>query len=422
MIWNQKIKAGALQFVLFIGAIIAVLLMSFVLISHTHILFKKKTDVTISLVRTADQGLVYSFMQSMKNGDMLQAPDEDETGITTTIQKKYWGLLEIRSVLAKKGKLEFEKTGFVGHGQSEVSALYLKENQRPMVIAGDAKITGTVQLPERGIKMGNIQGYGYRRPHLVYGKQRRSSSTLPKLDQEVQQQLERISNPDFEPQGEEVDLKLGMVLKNSFKEETQIIKGFTVNLEKVTLSGNIMIWASRKITVHSSAKLHDVLLVAPHIEIKEGIRGNFQAVASERIGVGKGANLEYPTVLAVHQSKNTGKEMGSSRIPNILVEYGASVAGIVLYEDKEESKDIRPHIKIEENALVIGEVYCSRNLELKGSIYGSATTDAFIALENGNAYQNHLFNGKIDAMMLPSGYGGLCYEDKPANTVLKWLY
>jgi cytoskeletal protein CcmA (bactofilin family) len=422
MIWKKKIKAGALQFVLFIGAIIAVSLMSFVLISHTHILFKKKTDVTIALIRAVDQGLAYSFTKSIQNGDVLQVPDREETGINTTVHKKYWGLLERRTALSKKGKLEFEKTGFVGHGQDEIFALFLKENQRPMVIAGDAKITGTVQLPERGIKMGNIQGYGYTRPQLVYGKQQRSSSALPKLEKEVIQQLERISNPYFEPGGVNVDLKKGTVLKNSFKEETKTIKGLTIDLEKATLSGNIMVWASRKITVHSSAELHDVVLVAPHIEIKEGVRGNFQAVASEQIRVGKRANLDYPSVLAVHQPKNTSKEMGGSRIPNILLENSASVAGIVLYMGKEEPKDVRPHIKIEQNALVVGEVHCSRNLELKGSIYGSATTDAFIALENGNAYLNHLFNGKLDATMLPLGYGGICYEDKPANTILKWLY
>ena len=414
--------AGALQFVLFIGAIIAVLLMSFVLISHTHTLFKKKTDVTIALIQAADRGLEYSFSQSMQNGDILQVPDQDEIGITVTVQKKYWGLLEMRRVLAKKGKLAFEKTGFVGHGQNEISALYLKENQRPMVIAGDAKITGTAQLPERGIKMGNIQGYGYTRPQLVYGRRQRSTSTLPKLDRELIGQLQKTSNPYFEPIGEEVDFKKGTVLKNSFKEETKTIKGLIIDLEQVTLSGNIMVWASKKIVVHPSAELHDVVLVAPHIEIKEGVRGNLQAIASEWIEVGKRAQLDYPTVLTVHQSKNTSKEMGDSRIPNILLESGASVAGIVLYVGQEEPKDIGPHVKIEENAQVIGEVYCSRNLELKGSIYGNATTDAFIAMENGNAYQNHLFHGKLDATMLPLGYGGLCYEDKQANTILKWLY
>ena len=54
MIWRKKIKGGALQFVLFVGTIVAVLLMSFVLISHSHTLFKKKTDITIALIQAAD--------------------------------------------------------------------------------------------------------------------------------------------------------------------------------------------------------------------------------------------------------------------------------------------------------------------------------------------------------------------------------
>ena len=47
----KKIKAGALQFVLFIGALIAVLLFSFLLLSHLQNLFGKKTAVSISVIR-----------------------------------------------------------------------------------------------------------------------------------------------------------------------------------------------------------------------------------------------------------------------------------------------------------------------------------------------------------------------------------
>ncbi len=56
MIILRKIKAGALQFVLFVGAIIAVLLMSFLLLTYTHQHFEKKTDVLIEVLRSADYG------------------------------------------------------------------------------------------------------------------------------------------------------------------------------------------------------------------------------------------------------------------------------------------------------------------------------------------------------------------------------
>ncbi|WP_222984558.1 hypothetical protein [Flagellimonas meishanensis] len=422
MIWAKKIRGGALQFVLFIGALIAVLLMAFVLLSYSHILFKKKTDVTVELIQAADKGLEYSFGKLWSSNEVLENPKDNGIGIQTKIQRNHWGILELRSASAQKGKLQFTKMGFVGQANENRPALYLKENQRPMVIAGDAKITGTAYLPERGIKMGNIQGYGYTKSQLIYGEKQRSTSKLPELDEAVTQQLKKTTQFSFEPQGNEVGYKKGMVVKNSFKEETQIIKGFLIDLELTQLTGNIMVWATNKIVVHSSAQLQDVILVAPHIQIQDGVSGNFQALASEQIAVGKNCLLDYPSVLAVQRPKTYSKEKDQSNTPNIFLEKGTSVSGMVVYLDENEENGLRAHIKIEENAQVLGEVYCTQNLELKGSVVGSVTTNALVALENGNIYQNHLFHGRIDAPSLPSEYAALPLADQPANQVMKWLY
>ena len=51
-----KIRAGALQFVLFIGAIIAILLFAFVLISYTHSFFGKKTDLMVDVIQGTEYG------------------------------------------------------------------------------------------------------------------------------------------------------------------------------------------------------------------------------------------------------------------------------------------------------------------------------------------------------------------------------
>ena len=104
MIRSKKIRAGALQFVLFIGAIIAVLLMAFVMISHSHTLFNKKTDITIAMIQATDKGLEASFDQPLEVGMTWELPEQDPLGIETGIQKDYWGLLEKREVTSKKGK------------------------------------------------------------------------------------------------------------------------------------------------------------------------------------------------------------------------------------------------------------------------------------------------------------------------------
>ncbi|MCL6275447.1 hypothetical protein M3P19_15640 [Muricauda sp. 2012CJ35-5] len=414
----RKIKAGALQFVLFVGAIVAVLLMAFVLISYTQVLFKKKADVTVELVQAAQEGLDASFTAEFTEGESVEHNISKSTDITVSVTKSYWGLLEIRNAAAKKGALEFNKLGFVGKTILERPVLYLKENQRPMVIAGDARIRGDVQLPKRGIKRGNIRGQGYSGSQLVYGKQTRSTESLPLLDNAIQKQLDLYAQNRLEAQGKSIRLKRGLILAQSFEDPIKIINGSEVNLEDVKLSGHILVRASHKIVVSTTSQLHDVVLMAPKIEIKDNVTGNFQAIASQEIRVGKGCLLEYPSVLVISETVAANE----SRNPNLIIARRSEVRGSVIYQSNLEPIRTKANIYIGEDAVVLGEVMCSGNLEVKGKIHGSASTDAFVAMENGNAYQNYLFNGRLDGTALPLAYAGFSYSGEKPNQIMKWLY
>ena len=421
MIRNKKIKGGALQFVLFVGSVIAVLLLSFVLVSYSHNLFQKKTDQTIAVIKAADMALQQSFGHHLRDGESKQVPIYNDFGIGTMVSKNYWGLLELRRVLAKKGQFTFEKLAFVGHSDIERAALYLKDNQRPLVLAGNTKIMGTAHLPERGVKMGNIHGYGYYAQQLIYGKEKRSGLELPKLTGEIQSQLTKLTSLGHQPKAERISLKKNMLYANSFKNPTQVIQGDDVVLDEIILTGNIIVWASHKIEVKASSRLQDVLLLAPNVEIDDWSKGNFQVLASKTIKVGRGAVLEYPSILAV---KTYGRDslFQKSIEPNIYMDSHAQVRGMVLYQDQSDPNRIKPHIKIDENAKVIGEVYSSQNVELKGSVFGSLTTSGFVALENGSIYQNHIYNGQINSEILDRQYAGLVYGNSIPNQVVKWLY
>ncbi|MCK0160128.1 hypothetical protein [Allomuricauda sp. F6463D] len=421
MILFSKVKAGALQFVLFIGTIIVLFLFAFILMNQSHSLLGKKTDIIVDLVQTSDKVLMKSLLKPMKTGENISMPDND-LGIQTKVFKEYWGLLEKRTVTSVKGKLRFQKTGLVGAIYQNRPALYIKDDNRPMVIVGDAKISGDAHLPERGIKMGNIQGYGYIGSQLVYGKILRSKNQLPKLHNEVLQRLKMLTSTAYMPKGNTVPLKRELLLKNSFQEETIVVQGTSIALENVSLTGNIVVWATDKIHVKSTSRLRDVILIAPTIEIEEGARGSFQAISGKEILVGKNCELDYPTILAVQGNTVSQEFVNKFREPRINIGKGTSISGSVLYCDKREPKGQPLFITIDQGAIVHGELYCEQSLELKGSVYGSVTTGSFVAFENGNTYLNHLFNGKIEAQRLPQEYCGLAYENKIANGVVKWLY
>ena len=411
-----------MQFVLFIGVIVAVLLLSFVLVSYSHNLFLKKTDVLVEVIQAADSALDYSFQDNVKFGDILEVPTTNDLGISITVESSYWGLLELRKAKAVKKKLAFEKLAFVGTTNANRHALYLLDRQRPLVLAGKTKITGTAYLPEQGVKMGNIYGNSYYASKLIYGPEKLSKETLPSFNEKVQHQIKKLTNRSFEPQGEEIPLKPKMVTKNSFKEPTKMIKGSHIRLENVQLSGNIILWATHKITVDAFSKLHDVVLLAPKIEVTNWTKGNFQAFASKSITVGKACELSYPTVLCVYEEA-FGSTAENGFEPNISLGAYAVIRGMVIYQGKtEEPNRYKPHIKIDENTKILGEVYSTDNVELKGSVHGSVTAAGFVALENGNIYQNHIYNGFINSTQLPETYSGIGYQNEVSNQVAKWLY
>lgn len=421
MKWDYKIRAGALQFVLFIGAIIAVLLIMFVLISHTQNLFNRKTALTVNLIQAADYGLDYSMHQDFAVGNSLEVPYQKNSPIAIEVKKEFWGIFEKTTSTAKSNHLEFSKTAFVGGNRKEMPALYLKDKQRPLIVAGNTKIMGDAYLPKQGIRMGNISGNSYTNRQLMYGNKRDSQNELPPINTYVLQQIRQLSSNGFGVGEEDIRLKRDMELRHSFQSPTIYIRENTVHLEGISLSGNIVISATDKIIVEPSATLRDVLLISPEIVIKDEVSGHFQAFATKRIGVGRNCNLAYPSALVVdNPSKSIARN--TDREPNLFVDSNTEVKGILMYLEDSEEQAYAPQIKITENAVIQGEVYCEKNLELKGTVYGNVTTDAFTAMENGSIYQNHLYNGIIDGTLLIPEYAGLLYDTPVSKKIMKWMY
>ncbi|MEX0313719.1 MAG: hypothetical protein AB3N18_06045 [Allomuricauda sp.] len=420
MLRSKKLQAGALQFVLFIGAVIAVLLLTFVLLHQTHSLFDKKTLKTIDLIKSTDLALRQAMGQKIQLNDSVSIDLKHEDGIKTLAIKSYWGIFEKYVVVSQFQKNRFIKTGLVGGGRDEdFSALYLKDNDRPMVIAGRTKITGNAYLPKQGIRPGSIRGqfYQYNRP--VYGSVKQSSKTLPALDAELRNYIKQVQSQAFGMSGgNAVKFSSRLELTNSFKSPTQFIHGDALRLSGCNLKGNIVIMATHKIMVSNDSNLQDVLLIAPEIEIENRFSGRLQAVASNRIEVGNRVNLEYPSALIVDRGNRPNAK--ERRRPNIKIESGTVLKGIIAYLEKTEENQFFPQVVISDKASVYGEVFCEKNLELKGDIFGNVTTNAFMAMENGSVYQNHLFGGTINTDFLPQQYVGLLLNKKKA--VAKWLY
>tara|TARA_R110000737_G_scaffold309495_1_gene317780 strand:- start:30 stop:914 length:885 start_codon:yes stop_codon:yes gene_type:complete len=293
---------------------------------------------------------------------------------------------------------------------------------------GNAKITGTAFLPEKGLKRGNISGNSYNRSQLLYGRSMKSNSILPNLYPELENHVNRLANKSYVPKGEYLNELPTEGIQNSFEAETLVYKDRVIQLKNIVLTGNIIIIADYKIIVEPSARLKDVLLIAPEIVIQNGVNGAFQAIATESIQVGKNCNLEYPTALLVNKKYAVAavEQEGQSQFnqtSSIYLDSNTNVNGMVMVLDEAKTRQYIPELKIETNTIVNGEVYCTKNVELKGTVNGMVSTDGFIALENGSVYQNHINNGTINSENLSNAYTGILLASRERNKkVMKWLY
>ncbi|MBS9464165.1 hypothetical protein KIM67_17210 [Flagellimonas sp. 389] len=417
---NTKIKAGALQFVLLVGAVIAVLLLTFALLHQSHVLFGKKTSKTIEVIKKADLALNYAMQQNIAINDSVTLKMPSADGVEVSVLKSFWGVFEKYVVTSKFKKTMFVKTALVGGAVDEqFPALYLKDNDRPMIIAGSAKITGDAYLPEQGIRPGTIGGQFYRFNLPIYGTVKKSSKTFPTIETSLKNHLKQLSsrgNGGF--RNDNIRFSEGLKLVNSFESSTQYIYGDMMRLSNVDLRGNIMIWATQQINVGRNSQLKDVVLVAPKIVIENGFSGVLQCIATKSIEVESKVALDYPSALVVNKGNRPNPKDQSE--PNIQIGEHVSIKGIVAYLEEADEGNFSPQITIAENTTVFGEIYCEKNLELKGAVMGNVITDAFIALENGSVYQNHLFNGTIDVTLLPMAYSGVLFTKEKA--LAKWLY
>jgi len=415
---NIKLNAGALQYTIFISVVIALLV--FGLIGLTYVNQKLQLKNSVFKEVTYQNEVAFHQIETQNNHNIEELTYGND--ISSSIEKRQWGIFDVVSITSKKGNEEITKTAFVGGNQKQKPALYLQDMNQPLVLVGTTKIEGNAYLPEQGIKQGSIAGYSYVNNRLVYGNILKSNQRLTKS-----QALERVHNFKdsvlAQANNKVLELLENQRIINSFNRPTLMLSAeYPLELRTVNLTGNIIIQSTTKITIHTSAKLNDVILIAPIIEIKEKVEGSFQAFAEKKIEVGNQAQLNYPSTLVLLEKKEsvTTQNQSNKEFNQIIINDKSVIKGVVSFLSTKVEGNYKPQILIEENAEITGEVYCDQNIELKGKVNGSVYTRGFIANQNGSTYVNHIYNGQILGSQLPEQYVGLSFLNSKQK-VAKWL-
>ncbi|TJY37396.1 hypothetical protein [Pontimicrobium aquaticum] len=418
-----KLKAGALQITLFITVVIALLLTLFIVLVHVHKQFSLHTNIIKETLYNTQRGIDYT----LKNEVMLNTPyNVSLNNNNVQIKRDFWGMFEKVSVKSKLKNVKIEKTALLGSNlpsNLDRNALYLKDNNKPLIVAGTTQIQGTAFLPRLGIRPGIITSKPYLGSKLIYGN-RKLSNDLPPISNELQSHLKQLfSIEKIYGSDEFIEHSPSQKLQNSFNDKAKVLySNQLIDLYDTELTGYIVVYSKTKIVVKPSSSLKDIILIAPEIIIKDNVNGRFQAFATKKITLGKNCLLSYPSAIVLQDEETPTNQESSTELNNsVAIDKGSMIKGLVMFLGKVAPNNFKPQILISENAIVKGEIYCKENLELKGAVHGSVYTNNFVATQSGSVYQNHIYNGKILADRLPKEYVGLTFENS-SKEVLKWLY
>mgnify|MGYP001557986490 FL=1 len=205
---------------------------------------------------------------------------------------------------------------------------------------------------------------------------------------------------------------------NSFSEKTLLLYSpGEIILEGKYIEGNIKIVSEKRIEIKSSSTLNDILVYAPAVKICNGFKGSLQVYATDSVSLGKGCNLNYPSVIGVFVSENDSAQ------PYIRIRNRAKVNGVVFLYGKKKSSVFKPYIQIDPDALVSGQVVCTDNIQLCGKVEGSVFCNNFILKTSSSYYEQIIIDGAIDFNALPVDYAGISSDkNNERRKPIKWLY
>lgn len=379
------VKAHSLLYAVYVCLIVSILCGALLYISTLY--------TTLNQFYNSREDL-YLENQSVLNyalgiGDAENNTVNKENGINSSYEIRSHGLLNVvlaRSVLKSDTICSVH---FVGHYADKQTALFLSGFSNPLSYSGKVTLIGNKKLPTRSIEVNFI--HSTQNKLLSTGSMELSPSILPEI------------NPDFKSVFQETattkvllkDLERNKdsIYYNSFLNKTIEVQLPSANLQNVIIKGNFVLYAQDSISISKNNILEDVVIKSPIIKISKGFEGNFQAFATKKIELEEGVKLAYPSVLCIY---NNSTEKSKLTINDDCLIYGA----VVLFGSELQHIDDN-EIVFSEKSRLIGDVYCTGKVMVKGSIHGSVFTNRFFSKTISGIYENCIIDAEIDISKRP---------------------
>ena len=398
------LQASSLLYAIFVCMIVSLLCGSLVMIYGYQLELKDHYMLHAQLVDAAtnDFSVLVNAQGEIGKDEVSVVTNPSDDRFTTQYSVIKWGFYDLIKTQTSFKKDTVYKAALIGGvSKNNRLALYMTERDRALHIGGTAQVVGDAKISERGVKTAYIGQTQFVRSRLIEGAVGKSERELPSLQKNNTKIKSETIGQVF--MLEEV---AGKSLSNSFHKPTIIIKadGIT-NISQVSLSGNIIVTSKDSICIQPTAQLKDILIEAPSVAFASQFKGTVQVFATKSIYVQPQVSLLYPSSLYVY----------NETINPVAIFVGADskvIGGIVADGNSYESS-LNKMITIDTKALVVGDVYCYGKTQLKGKVVGSVYTTLFYLKTMSSIYENHLVDGVIHKMDLPSNFVGLpLFDDR----------
>ena len=413
MNFRSQVSASSLYFALVVSLLsalfIAVILFAF---TSQKIIQNQKKDlfaVNLAMSNAWQLGSHTTFREQSKIQDSYTYSKKD----STDIQKNSWGAfeyLETKSTIKTIQKIE---RGLLSQPLFMDSlALFMAQGNSPLALAGNTLLSGSVIVPEQGLKRGAIGGEQFTRAELVDGKIETTTSSLPSVNpQTLTEFSNKLSLIDYQKQTE-IGWQAGIDTTHSFSKPTLYFSANqAINITNQKLKGNIVVLSPTTITVEPTAYLEDVILVAKSINILPNTIAKAQLIAKDSISISSGVELQYPSAVVVQ----------SEEYSRIVIENNSLIEGVVVHLN---SRNTNSETQIGNQSIIHGQLYSTAPIELKGKIYGSCFAKEFFYNSPSTNYRNYLYNTEINNFK-KSPYIQTSVVETNKNVsrkAIKWLY
>ncbi|MBC8756040.1 hypothetical protein H2O64_15285 [Kordia sp. YSTF-M3] len=407
----KQLKASSLLHAVFACLLIALVCFGMLLLASYTSLFQHRALEKTQLQLTNDSALEWQLSKDIFNQEEVQSISVFNDDIETRTKTLDWGFYKIINTKTYHNQDTIRKSVLVGEITSDKTALYITDYDKIQSVAGSVKVIGAMSIPKARFNEKNMQGE--TTAIYINGITTPSEDKLPNLKD---RNLKFSNSYDDEFSIDNISNKILYI--HSFDKKTALLKipdnRFLIGKK---LKGNIIIEKLGTLVITKNMELEDVIIKADEIKIESGFTGNLQIIAKNTVYIEEGVQLKYPSSILIEKPKDAA---------TITIEKNSVIMGGIVLQNSNRKTTEKSLIKIEEEALIVGVVYCAGTLELHGKIYGSVYTDRLMTHVENAEYKNLLMNVEIDRSKLPETFVGISLfdsktEKKTAYEVVKEL-